>query len=361
MDSTPSTARKKRSALLDCIRAVAVSMVILFHVGVELGTVPDPVAAWFTRHGLLGVDIFFPLSGFLITSFLIRHHDGPDIGIFFLRRFFRIVPLYMVALIVFALASLATATNLDTIGNLWKNALFLTGWTIFHEGRSVVPYTITWSLSVEEFAYIVIGLGAFVLRGRIAALLLALTLGALALRFAINVAGLPNVYFYPPARLDSVALGGLTAWAMMRGKPVLLPLLGALGIGWIGLQMGRIPFHTLIYFEISILTCMTIYIIAKYLPNARGPVIDAIASAGYYSDFIYLFHYFNIAGIIEIESAFGIDLGFWFVGFLSLLLSYGQAWLSFRVFEGPLMAFGRRLEVYVKSERLPRTRREISK
>lgn len=344
MESTATLAQKNRLSLLDCIRALAVIMVLIYHVGVELGSAPGPMSEWFYRRGLLGVDIFFPLSGFLITSFLLTRYSKSDIRTFFLRRFFRIVPLYMVALLVYALACVATGTNLDTLHSLWKNALFLTGWDIFHGERALVPYTITWSLSVEEFAYIIIGLGALFLRGRIVWLLLAMTLGALALRYSINLAGYKDVYFYPPARLDSVALGGLTAWAGMRGKPVLIPLLILLGVTLYAMQFGRVPYHTLIYLAICLATCLVMHTIVVHLPRVDTPIVNGIASIGFYSYFIYLFHYFNIGVLALIESRTILNFGFWGIVVLALILTYIQAWLSFRFFEGPMMAFGRRLE-----------------
>lgn len=335
-------------------------MVLLFHVGIETDTVQDPVADWFIRHGLLGVDIFFPLSGFLITNFLLKRYTKSDVGVFFLRRFFRIVPLYMAALAIYALASLATRTNLELLHNIWKNALFLTGWFIFHGEREMVPYTITWSLSVEEFAYIIIGLGALLLRGRIAVLLLVLTIGAIGLRCAINVAGLSNVYFYPPARLDSVALGGLTAWAAVTKKPVIVPLLIIFGLAEFVMQFGRIPFHTLIYVEISLLTCLLIHVIVYWLPDFHNPVLNRIASIGYYSYFIYLFHYFNIVALNRIETYFSVKMGFWIIGLIVLIVTYCQAWLSFRFYEGPVMAFGRALECRLVSGRKLSTAAEAS-
>ncbi|ETX13237.1 hypothetical protein OCH239_12730 [Roseivivax halodurans JCM 10272] len=344
MDSNPVAAQKKRSSLLDCIRALAVIMVVLYHIGLQAGSGLDPVATWFLQYGLLGVDIFFPLSGYLITSYLLTHHNKRDVGVFFMRRFFRIVPLYMAALAIYALGSIVTRTNLDTLHNLWQNAVFLTGWVIFHGDRAEVPYTITWSLSVEEFSYIILGLAALILRGRIGRILIAMTVGALALRFAINLAGFPNVYFYPPARLDSVALGGAVAWALHARCKILIPLLVTTVATWGLMQFGRVPFHTLLFLLITLMACLVIYIIVVYLPSMRTPLISAVAAIGFYSYFIYLFHYFNIVVLEVIQERFGMGLSFWPQSVLVLAMTYFQAWLSYRFFEGPLIGFGRRLE-----------------
>ena len=367
-----AAARAKRLPLLDCIRAVAVIMVIFYHVGaIDRASLPDPAAAWLSRFGLLGVDIFFPLSGYLITSFLLNRHGRGDIGVFFLRRFFRIVPLYMAALAAYAVASLVTGTNLDTLHNLWQNALFLTGWVIFHGDRAMVPFTITWSLSVEEFAYILLGLAALALRGRLAWFLAALAVGALALRWWLSASGYGTTYFYPPARLDSIAIGGLVAWAGRNRHPVVVPLLVALGATWLGMQTGRAAEHTLVYLLITLGTCLVIHVVATYLPGggtagrtaagrAGGALIEGVATVGFYSYFIYLFHYFNIEALALAEGALGLSLGFWFEGTLALALTCAQAWLSFRFFEGPLMAYGRRLETRVARRRPPPATAELA-
>lgn len=346
MDSNPTKARAKRSNLLDAIRAIAVTMVVVYHVAGDL-PVPegDAVAAWFERYGMLGVDMFFPLSGYLITGFLLRRHGGADIRVFFLRRIFRIIPLYYLALLLYLLASVLTGINREVVGNLWQNALFLTGWTIFHVGRDTVPYTITWSLSVEEFAYILVGLSALFLRGRLLWALVALCLFSIALRLAINLGGLVDSYFYPPARLDSIAIGGLLAWAHHTARPALVPLLAALAASVaIGAFGSPQLFNTMIFVSISLATCLAIHLSVTWLPQMRDPLTSAVASVGFYSYFIYLFHFFNIAGLDMVLGQFGLHLSFWTFTAMVMLLTYVQAWLSYRFYEGPLMGLGHRLE-----------------
>ena len=101
-----------RSNLLDTIRAIAVTMVVLFHVATRYPMESlDIVARQFLRYGFLGVDIFYPLSGFLITRFLLGHAERGSIKAFFLRRVFRIVPLYLVAVTIFFIAAAACFTR----------------------------------------------------------------------------------------------------------------------------------------------------------------------------------------------------------------------------------------------------------
>lgn len=340
-----------RSALLDCIRALAVIMVVIFHVTVtDLGGVVlgpdglDAAGAWFQRYGFLGVDIFFPLSGFLITSFLLKFSGNQAIGTFFLRRFFRIVPLYMLALVVFAAGAIVTGVEADLLDRMWINATFLTGWYVFFEGRSTVPYTITWSLSVEEFAYILFGLAAWMLRKNFVALLWGLTAFSIILRLYLNVQDAVDIYYFPPARLDSIAIGGLVAAAHYYNKRPLLWLTGGLALAFaIGFLDG--PFRpTMLFLKLTLGTCIVISLIQSYALKFRSPLTFPFAVIGFYSYFIYLFHYFVIFGLDMVLGVVGLQIGVWPFSLAVIALTTGAGYLSYALFEGPLMTLGRRLE-----------------
>src|SRR4029077_17869014 len=92
--------------VLDGIRGLAILMVLLFHfVG---GTLPtnsvESAIIWVCNYGALGVELFFVLSGFLITGILYDTHDKPSyFRNFYMRRILRIFPLYygVLALVFF--------------------------------------------------------------------------------------------------------------------------------------------------------------------------------------------------------------------------------------------------------------------
>jgi len=344
MTSAAGTLRAHRSNMLDCIRTYAVMLVLIYHVGVEYGPgALDTVALWFLKYGFLGVDVFFPLSGFLITGYLLKNNDGAGIKVFFSRRIFRILPLYLLAIGVYVLACLVTGQNIESLHNIWQNILFITGWVIFHNGREMVPYTITWSLSVEEFAYILMGLSAFLLRRRLPLALVALSVFSIMLR--LNLEDVKAAYYYPPARLDSIAIGGLTAWAIASGKKYTLPVLvTALVVSLVLANNFKLMWNILLYVHITLMTCITIYLIQTYLSRVRFWLVDAVASIGFYSYFIYLFHYFNISILMMVFSRLGVEVPFWGFVVLVTAVTYVQAVLSFRYFEGPMMLYGRSRE-----------------
>jgi peptidoglycan/LPS O-acetylase OafA/YrhL len=135
---------------LDGLRAIAVLLVIVFHL--ELSKTFAPVRyLWRFDIGYTGVKVFFVLSGFLITTLLLREHARHgkiDWGDFYLRRFFRIFPAYYTYL---ALAGVAVAAGWATASGgdfLWA-AVFLSD---YHKAEWALLHT--WSLAVEEQFYL---------------------------------------------------------------------------------------------------------------------------------------------------------------------------------------------------------------
>lgn len=330
----------ERSALLDAIRAVAILMVFLFHVATRYPEASlDRVALFFHHYGFLGVDIFFPLSGFLITRFLLTSTRPDVVRTFFLRRVFRILPLYLVAIAVYVLACLATGVGSETLGRIWITLLFLTGWVSFAEGLQSVPYAITWSLSVEEFGYGLLGLMAWVNRRRLPLFLILATAFAIALRLGLEAAGYGQPYYLPPARLDSIAIGGLTAVLLAQRPGWALPVLVAV------LAAAMAATGPLNYTTVAVGTCIVIALAEGPLRGMTNAPLRAVAAIGFYSYFNYLFHFFTIEVLLRgwMKLLGGLP-PFWVAAALALALVQAQALVSFRLFEAPLMRFGRRFE-----------------
>lgn len=336
----------KRSTSLDCIRATAIIMVVVFHVATRYPIeVLDRVAFSFRLYGTLGVDIFFPLSGYLITSYLLRNRDKGSIKTFFLRRLFRIVPLYLVAVSIYFLAVKIIGADVEAIDRIWIPYLFLTGWFILFYGVDAVPYTITWSLSVEEFSYLLLGIAAFFSRRQLFLVLVLASVLSIALRFHLNTIGQAGIYYFPPARLDSIAIGGIVAVLLRHKKPALGPV--AIGIMMsVALRLlGGAYAPTFLYTLVTFLTCLAIIISERWLVDIRSGLITAYARIGFYSYFIYLFHFMILEAQLIIQRFFGYDsVPFWVNAAICLGFSYILASMSFRWFEGPMLLLGRKLE-----------------
>ncbi len=345
--------RNHRSIPLDCLRAFAVFAVLVYHVGSRYDDAGlDAVARLFQKYGNVGVDIFFPLSGYLIVGFLLRAETREAMRAFFLRRLFRIVPLYMAAVLLYVTVSLIFGIDRELLHRIWITLLFLTGWAApaFPDANAQLPYTITWSLSVEESAYILFGLGAWLLRRHFVALLAIAAVVSLLLRGVLHHLHFENVHFFPPARLDSIAIGGLVAVLVGRGaRGLTVGLVGlALLASLLSLAVPSLS-ATLRYSIITFLTCSYISLFEtelRSLRDTRNPLWRGVASLGFYSYFIYLFHLFNIEGMMKLQAWLfaGFELPFWLMVLVATALTWGQAVLSFRWFEGPLLRYGRSLE-----------------
>ncbi|MFN8622317.1 MAG: acyltransferase family protein [Chloroflexota bacterium] len=224
---------------IEGLRGIAVLLVVLFHAG--------PFA--FTG-GFIGVDVFFVVSGFLITGLLLRarERDG-RIGLttFYARRMRRLLPAGAVVIVVTLLLSIVAVAPLDLPGVAIdgasaalsvSNLRFASQGGYFDAGGAPSPFLHFWSLSVEEQFYlfwpVLLVLVTRMRRPRIGA---GVTLAVIAvLSFAacvLQTASDPNAAFYLlHTRAWELALGGLltVAWpALDRGGR-------ALGLlGWAGL------------------------------------------------------------------------------------------------------------------------------
>ena len=210
---------------LDGLRAVAVYLVVLFHAGSDrfLG-------------GFVGVDIFFVLSGFLVTQLLLRditRRGAIRLGRFYARRFRRLLPAAFVALVVTAAVFPAISSPvevLDSIGSFKAAFLYSTNWYFIHQSADYFGADVTanpvfqfWSLAVEEQFYLVWPLalgGVFALTRRLElgqqmrVIRVAVAVGALAsLVWALSLRNSdPNrAYFGTDARAYELLAGALIA------------------------------------------------------------------------------------------------------------------------------------------------------
>jgi peptidoglycan/LPS O-acetylase OafA/YrhL len=231
---------------LDGLRALAVTAVVLYHAGVTG-----------LRGGFLGVDTFFVLSGFLITSLLLTERLARgriDLRRFWIRRARRLLP----ALLVMVLATVAAGRYLldsDALGLLrtdaWAALAYVANWRMIFRGTGYVaatatpsPLQHTWSLGIEEQFYliwplVVAGLALWVAARHTRTLLIVLcAAGAVASQLACGLLSRPGdiarAYYGTDTRAQALLIGAALAAILTRPRPRHRDRHGHLALGLCG-------------------------------------------------------------------------------------------------------------------------------
>jgi peptidoglycan/LPS O-acetylase OafA/YrhL len=222
---TPRWVGGGRIPALDGLRALAVGLVLVEHSSLTNGFPGAGRLHMLGRLGTIGVDVFFVLSGFLITTLLCREFDRTgrvSLRGFYIRRALRILPAYCSLLLVVLAMSLAGAVHVPAAD--WVAAVT---YTMNFRQEPVWEIGHIWSLSIEEHFYLAWPL-VFLLVPRWAALrvlIAVLVLGPVA-RWAVILTRpdlSPTVELWTFVRLDSIAFGCLFALLARqdRGRRVL--------------------------------------------------------------------------------------------------------------------------------------------
>jgi len=287
---------------IDGLRAIAVFIVIFYHYGV-----------WPWTGGFVGVDVFFVISGYLISSIIYPEVIGRRFSIldFYARRIRRIFPALGATLLFAAIAGAIILFPEDLIKfgeSLFATALFSSNFEFWREANyfdsSAIskPLLHTWSLAVEEQFYLffppLLLAIRWLRRVESAAPILA-TLGAVSLAIAVVVLRTsPTAAFYLlPARAWEPLLGAFLLTSDLKPPNALLAnlcaVMGMIAIGWAALDFTRsTPFPGLS----AILPCGGTALLI-FAGSNRSSLVNAILSArplvvgGLISYSLYLWHW----------------------------------------------------------------------
>ncbi|GAA1687066.1 hypothetical protein GCM10009808_00070 [Microbacterium sediminicola] len=221
-NDAPRTNSAGRFAHIDGMRAFAVMLVVVAHAGAG-GIVP----------GGSGVTIFFAISGFIITYLVLRERDRTDgfsVRGFYFRRAAKIVPPFIVAVLVPSL--IWAIWNPIDWWALAAEVFFFFNWVKMSTGYLVMPGTgVVWSLSIEEQFYLVFAVLWLLIVGLRRWRAVLASVAALALIASVTarfvLAAFPGteerIYYGTDTRMGGIALGVLAAvllhlW-MQQGSP----------------------------------------------------------------------------------------------------------------------------------------------
>ncbi len=337
---------------LDGVRGVAIAAVVAFHLG-------------FLGGGWLGVDVFFVLSGFLITNLLFSEQARCGeirVGAFWARRARRLVPgllLLLVALAVYTLAGGPAVVPAQLRSPAMATLLYFANWqqiaaghSYFAQFQAVNPLQHTWSLAIEEQYYLVwpllcMGLLALGRRRSLRTLVISTavlaTSSALWMGIAAHILGPNRAYLGTDTRMWELLLGGLGAMALRAAGPLRRPglwrwatVVGAFGVA-VGTALGTGPPGWMWDGGLVVIAMGVVVVVVGSVRDPGGPVARLLALGplrwlGRISYSLYLWHW-PVIVLLNTKST-GWSGSSLLIGRLATML--GAACVSYYAVERPL-------------------------
>jgi peptidoglycan/LPS O-acetylase OafA/YrhL len=325
---------------IDGLRAIAVVPVVLYHFGVR------PFSG-----GYVGVDVFFVISGYLITSLIHGEMEAGRFSIlnFYERRVRRIFPALFAMLAATAIAALvalfpnalvAFGKSLVATAGFVSNFQFWSEAGYFDAAASEKPLLHTWSLAVEEQFYLLFPGLLLLLRGAGRNRLLAVLGLFLLASLALNIWGIRHwpvsTFYLLPARFWELLLGSFLAVGAFTTPHGVRNAMSALGLVLIGIAVFTFTAATPFPGENALLPCVGTALIIQGGANGRTAVNDLLANRvfvliGLMSYSLYLCHW----PVFVIAKAYSPD-GLGGAATVALIaLSAALAALSWRYIERP--------------------------
>lgn len=355
---------------LDGIRGLAIFMVLCVHFFMSFTpqNFLEHLIQSISGRGTLGIDLFFMLSGFLITGILLdSKSDSRYLRNFLVRRFLRIFPLYYLVLGLVLVTLLLLPQDQQT-AKVWEAQpwawTYLFNFFIACEGAWTVPYIgHFWSLAVEEQFYLVWPFIVYHLSAQrlmqFSGLLILLATG-LHFWMEVNDFSKVSIHVLTPIRLNALCLGAwLATWLRQ-------PSVFGQGLGYIR-QRARFLFMSSLLIKAAIVIFVkalpatseswealrtlswlglfaAMHLGAVSLPTSsiliRGLRLQALTFLGQYSYGIYIFHHFlswpsdHYRSIDWLTGQLGHQtLAVLVNGVIGMGLSILIAWISFHSFE----------------------------
>jgi peptidoglycan/LPS O-acetylase OafA/YrhL len=314
--------------------------------------------------GWIGVEIFFVLSGYLITTILWNERDKPHFWkVFYLRRVTRILPAFA------GLLCLAILLGTMQWRVLWPYLIFF-GANIadvkHYDAMVATGFGVLWSLAVEEHFYFVWPAQIRAFSSRKLSLILVIVIilePILRLTAMLKGADWKLTYYLTPFRLDGLAVGSLLAIGLADDRirsiavkiepfaltgsilaiAILFPLFAGLGVGFF--------VNAFSYFLISFATAS---VLVHILSRPTGWVASSfswkpIVFVGRISYGLYLYQVVVLIAVKRLSIRFGYTHGLRILA-VAALLSVGLAWLSFYFYELPILEWGKKKVGFYREE-----------
>lgn len=354
---------------IDALRALAVLLVIWFHAaGAAYSYISPPDGLMtniyhnITVIGRTGVDLFFVISGFLITGILMdTAHKANNLKNFYIRRTLRIFPLYYMSLIVIFALIYIFYGGVDVEGELLPHIFYFQNWRMDFRHGEYIFLNHYWSLAVEEQFYIVwplLFLFCFKRSARmVGALCLSLFIIACFCRYYfLNEGELAVLFMNTFCRIDTLVLGSFAAFILREYKPdmKLVKDISALSLGVLSfvIVMTLLVFAPKHGYDIAIVyhayvpialfhVFLVTYIFSLNKTGHSCRILNSkyILKIGQVSYGIYVFHW--PITILLAKQSFVKEMDYMtshgYLFLMTLLLSFVCAAISYKFFEKPIL------------------------
>lgn len=345
---------KDRNAGIDLLRGLSILLVVLHHIGLRIplkksalvDVLPKGLLGALNYNGYEAVFVFFVISGYLITSNVLRR-DGSlaaiDLRGFYARRFSRIAPCLLLLVLVLSVLHLLGVQDyvIHREGQSLSGAMlaalgFHLNWYEGVTGYLPGNWDVLWSLSIEEVFYLGFPIVCLLTRRRwvLVPILVLLALSLPFTRAALEANEIWQEKAYLPG-MSAIAIGVLAALAAAHWRQpphrtvILLGCLGVLGLAWVmldGASVWRLLRNGYMLVLTGSASCL---VLASRWRRAAVPVrgLGWLRSWGRLSYEIYLTHMFVVFAVVRLYKAVdgGASLGFlWYLPALPLCWLLGR-------------------------------------
>lgn len=349
---------------LDGLRGTAALLVMMHHLAAPAARGSGFFAAlvyWPQELGWAGVDLFFVLSGFLITGILVQRRTAANyFSAFYVHRALRIFPLYFlllaIVLVVFPALDLVAVNH-----PVWPYWFFLSNIRLVHPVGDIDYIGVTWTLSIEEQFYLAWSIAVFLFGARrLAQLAAIILLGSVMLRCSlIGIFPVNLLFTFTATHMDGLCVGAIVRlaydspnlrWAVAAfARSVWFwVLIYAVGISadiiFDHATWGEWTYEFNMRFGLTIVSLFFGALICCGLlfDGHTRKLFDRpwLQRMGAYSYFMYLYHFLLAAPILAVGTALRVPEGGPF-GFLLLAAEFAvvisAAHLSYVYFERPIL------------------------
>jgi peptidoglycan/LPS O-acetylase OafA/YrhL len=352
--------RLSHLAALDGLRGVAILAVMLFHATLYRGPFPSG--------GFLGVDLFFVLSGFLITALLVQEWQRAGrvaLRAFYARRALRLLPAFFALIAVTLLVPGVFYQSARPWESAGLAALHTTNW-IMAFGGSLGFFDHTWSLTIEEQFYLLwppLLVLLLTRRVRRPVILAVAGIGILAptwLRFELwhDLTSVRRVYYGLDTRFDTLLIGGLVAllvsWDLIpRSRRVLTAIRVSAAVSAVVLAVcvatmveeSRLTYQGLGSLAAIACACLVLHVV--YCPSRLSRLLlenRPLVWVGRISYGLYLWHFPIFNGVLNPTRMAKLGITGPALLTLRFAIAFLVAALSFSLIERPFLRLKRRFE-----------------